>query len=144
MDGSIFKTGSSASDAEASDVQVEERQEVAQPHHHFEHPAEVIADHSLSKDEKIRALDALEQDARQLAIATAEGMDGGEDNRLKEVLEAKDALDLPPADLALAVVVQKLKSELPRTEGTDAHVLVIQAIEALEAANVAIAALDAA
>jgi hypothetical protein len=144
MDGSSLKNSGSAGGVEASDVQVEEREEVAQPHQHFEHPAEVIADHSLSKDEKIRALDALEQDARQLEIATAEGMDGGEDNRLKEVLEAKDALDLSPADLALAVVVQKLKSELPRTEGTEAHGLVIQAIEALEAANVAIAALDAA
>lgn len=141
MEGSIVKDRDST--VGAPEMLAEEREEVAQPHHHFECPAEVIADHSLSKDEKSRALDALEQDARQLAIATAEGMDGGEDNRLKEVLEAKDTLDLPPADLALAVVVQKLKSELPRTEGTDAHLQIIQAIEALEAANAAIVALGA-
>ncbi len=109
---------------------------VEQPHAHFEHPTEIVADTSLSKDEKLRALEALEQDARQLSTAAAEGMEGGEDNRLDEVLDAKDALDLPPADVAFEVVMQRLKATLPGTEGAEEHRLIVNAIDALEAVSV--------
>ena len=64
---------------------------------HFDEPHEVVADPSLSKARKVEALDMLEQDARQLAEATSEGMSGGERNKLHEVLIAKKMLDLPQA-----------------------------------------------
>jgi hypothetical protein len=60
---------------------------------HFETPHEVIADPALSKQEKVEALAELEQDARLLATAAAEGMTGGEPSNLREVLDAKEALE---------------------------------------------------
>ncbi|MCW3474882.1 hypothetical protein [Limobrevibacterium gyesilva] len=117
----------------------ETRTKVEQPHAHFKQPAEVVVDPLLSKDEKVHALEAMEQYARQLATASAEGMGGGEDARLHEVLVAKDALDLPPSDLAFAVVMQSLRAKLPEAEGTEAHAPIIRAIEAVEAASAAIA-----
>ncbi len=68
-----------------------------EPHANFETPAQIVADPTLSKDEKIGMLDEMEQDARQLAIASAEGMGGGEPTNLHEVLGAKEALGLPAA-----------------------------------------------
>jgi hypothetical protein len=65
---------------------------------HFDEPLHVVTDASLSKDQKAEALDTLEQDARQLAEASSEGMTGGERNKLHDVLIAKDALALPPQD----------------------------------------------
>jgi len=70
---------------------------VQKPSTHFDHPHDVVGDASLSKAGKGKALDALEQDARQLAEASSEGMAGGERNKLHEVLVAKDKLGLPPA-----------------------------------------------
>jgi hypothetical protein len=64
---------------------------------HFDEPHEVVEDPSLPKARKVEALDMLEQDARQLAEATSEGMSGGERNKLHEVLIAKKTLDLPQA-----------------------------------------------
>ena len=55
----------------------EVQHKVEQPHAHFENPAEVVVDPALSKDDKVRALGAMEQDARQMAVASAEGMVGG-------------------------------------------------------------------
>ena len=63
---------------------------------HFDEPHEVVAS-SLSKARKVEALDVLEQDARQLAEASSEGMSGGERNKLHEVLIAKRTLHLPQA-----------------------------------------------
>lgn len=63
------------------------------PHAHFGHPKDVVADPTLSKPEKAEALETLEQDARQLTTATQEGMTGGEESKLAEVLDAKKALD---------------------------------------------------
>jgi hypothetical protein len=62
--------------------------EVQKPSTHFDHPHEVVRDASLSKAGKVKALDVLEQDARQLAEASSEGMAGGERNKLHEVLVA--------------------------------------------------------
>jgi hypothetical protein len=64
---------------------------------HFDEPHKVVEDRSLPKARKVEALDMLEQDARQLAEATSEGMSGGERNKLHEVLIAKKMLDLPQA-----------------------------------------------
>lgn len=112
---------------------------VERPHAYFAQPGQIVVDHSLSKDEKIHALEAMEQDARQLVAASAEGMAGGEDNRLHEVLAAKDAMELPAGEIALAVVMQDLRGKLPGTEGTAVHRVIEHAIEALTAAKKALA-----
>jgi transposase len=48
------------------------RQDNPQTHPNLDAPIEVVADPSLSKQEKAKALEDLEQDARQLAIASSE------------------------------------------------------------------------
>jgi Fe-S cluster assembly ATPase SufC len=66
---------------------------VEKPHAHFGDPQDVKADSALSKEEKVEALETLEQDARLLTTAVQEGMTGGEENKLQEVLDAKKALE---------------------------------------------------
>jgi hypothetical protein len=66
---------------------------VEKPHANFKTPHEVIADPALSNQEKVEALTELEQDAHLLATAAAEGMTGGEPSNLREVLDAKEALE---------------------------------------------------
>jgi hypothetical protein len=66
------------------------------PTTNFDAPGRVVASTLLSKAEKTAALDVLEQDSRELAVATYEGMEGGEPTALTEVLLAKAALDVPP------------------------------------------------
>ena len=66
---------------------------VQKPSTCFDEPQDVLVDSSLSKAQKVEALDTLEQDARQLAEASSEGMAGGERNKLQEVLIAKEKLD---------------------------------------------------
>ena len=78
------------------------------PHVHFDTPIAVVDDQDLSKAQKVAALDSLEQDARQMVAASAEGMAGGEPAGLHEVLAAKAALDLPPTDYAYDVVLRDL------------------------------------
>jgi hypothetical protein len=102
------------------------------------HPAHMVVDPALSKDQKAHALAAMEQDARQLSIATAEGMGGGEPAQLHDVLVAKSTLHLPPDDIAFAVVVNSLRAKLPEAEGTQAHAVIVHAIEAVQAACAAI------
>jgi hypothetical protein len=63
------------------------------PHAHFGHPQDIVADPALSKEEKMEALETLEQDAQQLTTATQEGMMGGEESQLSDVLDAKSALE---------------------------------------------------
>ncbi len=116
----------------ASDTVVEAK--VEHPHVHFANPSEVIVDPELSKADKVRALESLEQDARQLATAAAEGMTTGEKSGLRDVLAARDALELPPFDLAVSVVLQGLRARLRDSEAGEAHSLIARAIEAIEAA----------
>ena len=98
---------------------------------HFDEPQEVAVDSSLSKAQKVEALNTLEQDARQLAEASSEGMGGGERNKLHDVLIAKDILTLPVAD-AYETVLQDLRSRQKRNSAIDTRVLLKQAIAALE------------
>jgi hypothetical protein len=102
------------------------------PATHFDEPHEVVLDPSLSKAQKVKALDTLEQDARQLAQASSEGMTGGERTNLHEVLVAKEALGLPVAD-AYEAVLQDLRSRQKRDQANDTRDLLRQAIAALEA-----------
>jgi hypothetical protein len=75
---------------------------VQKPSMHFDEPHEVLLDTTLSRAQKLSALSTLEQDARQLAAASSEGMTGGERSKLQEVLSAQNMLksvlllNLPP------------------------------------------------
>jgi hypothetical protein len=108
------------------------------PAKEFSHPGEVVTDRSLSIPEKQAALNSLEQDARQLAVATAEGMVGGEETKLRNVLEAERSLDLPSQDLAFTVVLRTFEQHRDKTRGTDTDVLITRAIEAINEARAAI------
>jgi hypothetical protein len=66
------------------------------PSTYYEEPHEVVIDPSLSKTEKVKALATMEQDARQLAEASSEGMSGGKRDTLHEVLIAAETLALTP------------------------------------------------
>jgi hypothetical protein len=77
-------------------------EKVQKPATHFDEPQEVAEDSSLSKPQKDKALDTLEQDARQLSEASAEGMAGGERTKLHEVLKAKETLAPPPKPASTA------------------------------------------
>ncbi len=103
------------------------------PHAHFVSAHDVVVDPVLSKDQKIEALDHLEQDARQLAIASSEGMSGGEETGLQEVLHAKDLMDLPPITHAYEVVLKDLHLRKIGGESREMQELLEQAIAALEA-----------
>lgn len=83
-----------------------------QPHAHFDAPRDVVDDGDLSRAEKAAALDSLEQDARQMAAASAEGMGGGEVGDLHEVLAAKASLALSPTAFAYEAELGDLASRL--------------------------------
>ena len=62
------------------------------PARHYDQPAEVIKDRSLSKDDKAKVLDAWHVDAEALQRAESEGMGGGEPSRITDVVDAKKTL----------------------------------------------------
>ena len=107
------------------------RQDDPQTHPNFDAPIEIVADPSLSKQEKAETLEDLEQDARQLAIASGEGMSGGEPTALAEVLHAKEALELPSTDFAYELVLKDVEARRLTGDG-DAR-LIAQAAAALAA-----------
>lgn len=51
-------------------------------------PATLVADEILSDKEKVRLLEIWRDDEEALARAAAEGLDGGKDNHLADVLKA--------------------------------------------------------
>jgi hypothetical protein len=63
------------------------------PQAEYEAPFDVLDDLRLNHDQRQSVLESWELDARRLAEATAEGMAGGEDSHLREVAEARLALD---------------------------------------------------
>ena len=103
------------------------------PHAYFEKPGDVVVDLTLTKDEKSAALEAMEQDARQLAIASDEGMAGGERNKLQDVLVAKDTLELSPTALAYQCALHDLRARLKAEGPGDSRALLAQAVAALNA-----------
>jgi hypothetical protein len=114
------------------DKRAESDAKVQNPAILFDEPHEVLLDSSMSKAQKVEALDALEQDARRLAEASSEGMGGGERSRLHDVLIAKDTLALPPVADAYEIVLQDLRSRQKRDRAIDTRVLFEQAIAALD------------
>ena len=78
-------------------------QKVDKPASKFETPSDVVKDKDLSHEEKKKALDTWEQDARQLMTASNEGMAGCDEGVTKDdphqfgqVVRAKDKLGEKP------------------------------------------------
>jgi hypothetical protein len=85
------------------DVKPKEGLKVENPATHFDKPNDIIHDVSLTLDEKKKALNTWEQDARQLLTASNEGMTGSEEgarpddhHHLGEVVRAKDEIGDKP------------------------------------------------
>jgi hypothetical protein len=108
------------------------REKVEKPATHFAEPHHVVVDPSLSKEEKAGALEAMEQDARQLATASSEGMSGGEPTKLHEVLLAKESLELPPQISAYELVLQDLQARRSTEKAEGTLALIEQAIASLD------------
>jgi hypothetical protein len=68
------------------------------PASHFEKPSQVVNDKKLSHGEKEEALNTWEQDARQLLIASNEGMTASDEGNtrdgvyLDDIVRAKDTI----------------------------------------------------
>lgn len=58
---------------------------IANPQHHFRHPADVLNEQTLSTEEKRQILESWKQDAQRLAESTSENMSGGEESDLRDV-----------------------------------------------------------
>jgi hypothetical protein len=65
---------------------------VEKPYAHFDSPRQVVADPVLLKQERVEALETFERDARLLSTAAEEGMTGGEETNLHDVLNAQTVL----------------------------------------------------
>jgi hypothetical protein len=79
------------------------RAKIDHPAKHYEKPGNIPGDKALSDEEKAKALDTWEQDARQLMTASNEGMvasDEGarpeDDHRFGEVVRAKAKIGKTP------------------------------------------------
>ena len=68
------------------------QEKIEKPHARFGSPRQVVTDPVLSKEEKTEVLETLEQDARLLSTASEEGMTGGEETNLHDVLNAQERL----------------------------------------------------
>lgn len=58
---------------------------IAYPQRHFRRPDEVLAEPTLTLDQKRRILESWKLDAQRLAESTAENMTGGEETDLRDV-----------------------------------------------------------
>ena len=108
------------------------------PAKEFSDPAEVVADRSLSTPQKQVVLDALKQDARQLAVAAGEGMAGGEPTNLRSVMESERTLESSATDAAFTTVLRSLGEQRQKTRGTETDVVITRAIDAINEARDAI------
>lgn len=77
---------------------------IEHPQAHYHTPDELLRDDTLSAEEKKKALNVWEQDARQMMTASNEGMAGSAEgatkddhHRLGQVARAKQELGEPPA-----------------------------------------------
>lgn len=59
----------------------------------YDNPSALAKDELKSKAERIRILKIWAEDEEQLAIASAEGLTGGEDNNLQAVQKALEILE---------------------------------------------------
>jgi hypothetical protein len=79
------------------------KHKVEHPAESYARPADLVNDEELSLEEKLKALDIWEQDARQLVTASNEGMEGeaagpdrDENHKLDQVLNAKQQVGARP------------------------------------------------
>lgn len=63
------------------------------PSSFYNHPQDIVKDDDLSRDQKIQLLRRWEYDARDMLVATEEGMEGQDNGTLEAVLKALKALD---------------------------------------------------
>ncbi len=117
---------------------------IAKPHAFFAEPHDVLTDPDLSKEQKTEVLATLEQDARQLVVASDEGMTGGELGKLHDVLVAANTLALPPIALAYDLVLNDLRARLKDEAPGDARTVMELALAAVEAATASAASHTAA
>jgi hypothetical protein len=61
---------------------------IASPERHFDTPADVLREPSLTLDDKRRILESWKLDAQRLADSDSENMTGGEEDHLREVAKA--------------------------------------------------------
>jgi hypothetical protein len=80
-------------------------EEIENPASQFDTPDDIVKNKVLSHQVKLKALNAWEQDARQLMTASNEGMPGPEEglaptdhHRLGEVVRAKNNIGESPAN----------------------------------------------
>jgi hypothetical protein len=71
---------------------IDKKEALVNPSKEFDKPKDVIESRELSRDEKKKALEQWEIDARLMQVASEEGMTGGEPNRLGEVKKAQKEL----------------------------------------------------
>ncbi|MDZ7662941.1 hypothetical protein [Thiohalophilus sp.] len=66
----------------------------------YHSPREVLVDQQLNDEQRAQILKRWEQDARELDVAQEEGMTGGENSLLDEILDAMEMLgvDLTSAE----------------------------------------------
>ena len=74
-------------------VDAEKPAKTDSPARHYDQPAEVVKDQTLTKGQKAEALETWKVDAEALERAEGEGMGGGEPSPMPEVVKAKKALD---------------------------------------------------
>lgn len=74
---------------------------IASPERHFDTPADVLREPTLTVDEKRRILESWKLDAQRLSDSSAENMTGGEEDHLREVskvlVELKEMEKMPEA-----------------------------------------------
>lgn len=75
-------------------AEIDKRDAVVNPSKQFGKPKDVVESPALSRDEKKKALEQWEIDARLMQVASEEGMTGGEPNRLGDVKKAQKDLGM--------------------------------------------------
>ncbi|MBX3503436.1 MAG: hypothetical protein KF889_28660 [Alphaproteobacteria bacterium] len=73
---------------------IDKKEALVNPSQEFDKPKDVVESRELSRDEKRKALEQWEIDARLMQVASEEGMTGGEPNRLDDVKKAQKDLGL--------------------------------------------------
>src|SRR4029079_16405588 len=74
---------------ESGMAEIDKKEALVNPSKEFDKPKDVVESRELSRDEKKKALEQWEIDARLTQVASEEGMTGGEPNRLGEVKKAQ-------------------------------------------------------
>lgn len=73
-------------------TEIDKKEALVNPSKEFDKPKDVVESKELTREEKKKALEQWEIDARLLQVAAEEGMTGGEPNRLVEVKKAQKDL----------------------------------------------------